>query len=325
MIEGLKQALSNANKIVLMGHKNPDGDAVGATMAWRGLLKKMGKDVHVVYPTAMPPYLTWIAGANEALVFEKEEAAVLQLLEDSDFMLMLDFNAPSRLGALEEQLPHKALAMIDHHPDPQFKSDWLFSDTSVSSTCELSTSILYDMGWDSFIGADEATALFVGIMTDTGRFSHNSSHPQTFRMVANLLEKGVDKDAVIDRVFDSFSENRTRMMGYLLHEKMMIFPDQQLAITSLSLEEKERFSFQTGDAEGLVNMPLSIKGVTRSVFLQEYSDMIRMSFRSKGDDPINLIAQTHFAGGGHKNAAGGVSYQSLADTIAKVKAVFGVK
>ncbi len=325
MINGLKKALTDAEKIVLIGHKNPDGDATGATLAWKGVLEKQGKQVKVIYPTAMPPYLTWLAGADEAIVFEKKQEAAISALNWADFLMMIDFNGPSRVGDLAPFLPEKPMALIDHHPYPEFETKLLFSDTSVSSACELVTRIIYDMGWDTYIGKDEATALFVGMMTDTGRFSHNSSNPQTFRMVANLLEKGVDKDEVVDRVFDSFSESRTRLMGYLLNDKMQVFPKQKLAIMTLSLEDKERFCFQTGDSEGLVNIPLSIDGVNRSVFLQEYDDKIRMSFRSKGDDPVNHIASEHFEGGGHANAAGGTSYLSLDATVVKVKKAFGIE
>lgn len=324
MIKLLKKQIEESNKIVLLGHRNPDGDAMGATLGLCGVLKNMGKEVKVVMPNDFPDYLSWLKGADEAAVFSKQPEETQKVLEEADFMVMLDFNAPSRVGDMEAFIPEIPFAMIDHHPMPSFDTPMLFSDTSVSSTCEYLTSIIYEMGLDQYMDKDVATSLFVGILTDTGRFNHNSSNPQTYRMVANLLEKGVDKDAVIDILFDSSTESRLRLMGFILNEKMEIFPEHGLALIALSMEEKQRFNFQAGDAEGFVNLPLSIVGVERSVFMQEYDDMVRMSFRSKGDNAINTIASEHFSGGGHRNAAGGVSFVSLEETLAKVKTIFEV-
>lgn len=324
MIEILKKHIEESKNIVLFGHRNPDGDAMGATMGLWGVLNKMGKNVSVIVPNDFPNYLSWIEGSAEALVFSQKPENTLNAIAKADFAVMLDFNAPNRVGELEEYLPECPIAMIDHHPFPEFETPMLFSDTSVSSTCEYLTNILYDLGLDCYIDKDIATALFVGILTDTGRFNHNSSNPQTYRMVSNLLEKGVEKDLVIDKVFDSFSESRMRLMGYMLNEKMEVFPSQGLALMTLSISEKEKFDFQPGDAEGLVNLPLSIAGIDRSIFMQEYDNMIRMSFRSKGDYAINTIASTHFEGGGHRNAAGGTSHLSLDKTLEKVKTIFEV-
>lgn len=324
MIELLKKQIEESNNIVLLGHRNPDGDAMGATMGLWGVLKQLGKNATVVVPNDFPSYLSWISGTEEAMVFSKNPEDTKRVLAEAEFAVMLDFNAPGRVGDLEEFLPTCPLAMIDHHPHPQFDTPILFSDTSVSSTCEYLTNILYEMELDSYIDKDIATALFVGILTDTGRFNHNSSNPQTFQMVSNLLEKGVEKDAVIDAVFDSFSESRMRLMGYMLNEKMEVFASKGLALMALSLGEKEKFQFQPGDAEGLVNLPLSIAGVEKSVFMQEYDGMVRMSFRSKGENAINTIASEHFEGGGHRNAAGGTSYESLEKTLEKVKTIFEV-
>ena len=324
MIELLRKEIEKAQNIVLFGHRNPDGDALGATMGLRGVLKAMGKTVTIVLPNDFPSYLAWLDGADEAMIFSKHPEDTKKVLELADFMVMLDFNALNRLGELEEFVPAVPFAMIDHHPMPQFETPMLFSDTSVSSTCEYLTNIIYEMELDQHIDKDVATSLFVGILTDTGRFNHNSSNPQTYRMVANLLEKGVDKEAVIDAVFDSFSESRMRLMGFILNDKMAVFLDQGLAIIALSLDEKQQYQYQAGDAEGLVNLPLSIVGINKSIFLQEYDGMVRMSFRSKGEHAINKIAEEHFEGGGHRNAAGGVSYKTLQETLEKVKTIFEV-
>lgn len=325
MIKKLKEQIEKANNIVLLGHRNPDGDAMGATLAMCGVLRKMNKKATVVVPNAFPDNLAWISGAEDSVVFDKDEDKTKEVLNSADFLMVLDFNSFSRLGPLEEFIPDIPCAMIDHHPFPSIDTPMLFSDTSVSSTCEYLTSLLYELGFDDFIDSAIATSLFVGILTDTGRFNHNSSNPRTYRMVANLLEKGVDKDAVIDNIFDSFTEQRMRLMGFILNEKMQIFPEQELAIVALSMEEKNRFNYKQGDSEGLVNMPLSIDGVNRSVFMQEHDDMVRMSLRSKGDRPINKIASDNFEGGGHPNAAGASSHLTLLETEAKIKSIFGVK
>lgn len=323
MIELLKKQLVEANNIVMIGHKNPDGDAVGSTSALSGVLRGMGKETHIIFPNGCPEYLSWIDGVQDAIIYENDKEKADAVLAKAGLVVMLDFNALSRLDELGDAIPDIPMAMIDHHPFPDLDTPLLFSDTSVSSTCELLTSLLYEMGFEEYITKDAGTALFVGIMTDTGRFNHNSSNPQTYRMVANLLERGVDKDAVFERIFDCFSETRMRLMGYIMHEKMQIFREQGISIITLSLEEKERFNCQPGDAEGFVNYPLSIVGVERSIFLQEYDDKIRMSFRSK-DIPVNDIAAEHFNGGGHAKAAGGASFESLEDTVNKVKEVFGI-
>lgn len=321
MIEQLKKQIEEAEHVVLLGHLYPDGDAVGATLAMCGVIEAMGKVATVIYPNDFPPYLSWLNGAEHALIFSREPERVKNVLSRADFMIMLDFNDASRLDELQHCLPNLPFAVIDHHPSPAFDTPLLFSNTEVSSTCELLTNLLYQMNMEVYIDQNAATALFVGILTDTGRFSHNSSRPQTYRIVANLLEKGVEKDVVIDRVFDSFSEGRMRLMGYVLNDKMEVFPEKGLSIIALSSEEKKRFNFQSGDAEGLVNMPLSIVEVNCSVFMQEHENLIRMSFRSKGDFQVNKIAAEHFDGGGHPNAAGGTSHLSLEATLTRVKEI----
>lgn len=325
MIDLLKTRIEESQDIVLLGHRNPDGDCTGATLAMQQVLTAMGKRSQVILPNAIPDYLRWLQGANEILDYAKHPEEVKTALQKADLLMALDFNAFSRLDEMQEYLPTCPCVMVDHHPDPQIDSDLLFSDTSVSSTCELITSLLFQMGYEHYLDVHGAAALFTGILTDTGRFNHNSSNPQTYRIVADLLAYGVDKDAIIDRVFDSYTEKRMRLMGFALSERMEVFKSKNMAIISLSLSDKERFNFQQGDGEGLVNMPLSIKGIRCSVFMQEYEDRIRMSFRSKGDFAVNAIANEHFNGGGHRNAAGGTSFDSLTLTLAKVKDVFGLE
>lgn len=323
MIDKLKKQIDKVQNIVLLGHKNPDGDAIGSTMAFKGVLQHLGKKVDVIFPNKYPDYLGWIKGLDESIIFDDDTEKALATLAAAEFVIMLDFNSLIRIDQLGEHIPNVPVAMIDHHPYPDVETPMLFSDTSVSSTCELLTDILYQMQYDCYIEKDEATALFVGIITDTGRFNHNSSNPRTFRMVANLLDKGVDKDGVFDRIFDCFSEKRIRLLGYILNEKMLIYPEQGISIIALSMKEKESFGFKSGDAEGFVNYPLSVVGIGRSIFMQESDDRIRMSFRSK-DIAVNTVASEHFNGGGHAKAAGGTSFASLDETVAKVKEIFGI-
>ena len=322
MIELLKNSITEAQNIVLLGHKNPDGDCTGATLAFKQVLDNMGKNAQVILPNAIPENLTWLHKAETIINYDQHPTEVIASLGKADMLIALDFNAFSRLDEMAEHIPSCTTAMIDHHPHPKIESSLLFSDTSVSSTCELLSKLIYEMAFDNYLDKESATALFTGILTDTGRFNHNSSNPQTYHVVADLMSFDIDKEMVIDQVFDSYSENRMRLIGFALNERMEVFPRYRLAIISLSLEDKKRFNYQQGDSEGLVNMPLSIKGIQCSILIQEHDDRVRMSFRSKGDMPVNTIAAEHFNGGGHCNAAGGTSFESLEKTLNKLKELF---
>jgi len=310
-------------RIVLVIHPNPDGDAIGSALGLTGLLRRHGHECAVISPNEFPEFLRWMPGAGEIYRLSKNLKETLNVLKAADFIFVVDCNELSRLGGLNEVFMSSGAykLMIDHHPDPSLKVDCILSDTSASSTAELVYRFIAGTFLLGYMDKDIADCLFTGIMTDTGCFSYNSSNRKTYETVAALIDYGIDKDKIYRRVYDSFSAGRFRLLGYCLNEKMEVIHNYNTAIISLSLEELSRFGFQTGDTEGFVNYPLSIRGLCFSVLLLEREDMIRMSFRSKGNFAVNDFARKHFRGGGHSNAAGGESYESLEQTVTRIKSL----
>jgi phosphoesterase RecJ-like protein len=310
--------LSNAKRVLVVSHMNPDGDAVGASLAWRSYLRAAypNMEVRVAFPNKFPEFLRWIEGAEQAMAYTDKKEATLDYIKNCDLIFCLDFNDLSRLEALGEALAaHSApRVLIDHHLQPSEEFDLVFSDVSMSSASELVYHIVVALGGKPLLAKGAAEALYVGLMTDTGSFSFGVKTPKTFRMAADLMELGIDKDEVASKVYDSYSEKRMRLLGYCLHRKMRVFPKQKAAYISLSREELDEFCFQPGDTEGFVNFPLSIKKVALSALFTESQDKthIRVSLRSKGKIlSVNELARKHFNGGGHFNASGGKYFDSL--------------
>jgi phosphoesterase RecJ-like protein len=239
-----------------------------------------------------------------------------KLLEKTEFVFHVDYNLLSRSADMTRYL-YKCKAvrvLIDHHPNPELPSKYIFSETEVSSTCELLFCILKQ--WDAgLIDRTIATCLYTGIMTDTGCFCYRSAGAQTFAIAAKLMGYGIDRAEIYDKVYDNYSENRMRLMGYCLNEKMEVFPQYGTALISLNLEEQQRYGFVIGDSEGFVNLPLSVKGIRFAAFFLEKEDKTKMSFRSKGNFSVNDFSKKHFGGGGHLNAAGGDSKKPMNELI----------
>lgn len=316
--------LASKKKIAVLTHTNPDGDAIGSLLGLGLFLKAMGHDVQVMTPNPYPEFLQWLPGNGEVVIFTRRKAKAIRIIEEAEIIFCLDFNASNRFEGLETclQSAKGIKILIDHHPHPQPEYDLLFSNTAVSSTAELVYEFMEGTGKKDLISKEIAECLYVGIMTDTGNFSFNSSEMRTFEIVAALLNLGIEKDKIYSLVYDNFSENRMRLLGYCLSEKMVVLPEYHTAYISLNQEEQQRFKFDTGDSEGFVNYPLSIKGIIFSALLTEQKDKsIRISFRSKGSFATNVFAETHFEGGGHKNASGGKSLLPLNETISKFEAL----
>ncbi|MDR1343415.1 MAG: bifunctional oligoribonuclease/PAP phosphatase NrnA [Prevotellaceae bacterium] len=310
--------LGNARRALVVSHMNPDGDAVGASMAWWSYLRSAcpSMEVRVAFPNKFPEFLGWIEGAEQAIAYTDKKEATLEYLKDCDLVFCLDFNDLSRLDTLGEALSAHSVprVLIDHHLQPAKEFDLVFSDVSMSSTAELVYRIVLALDGKPLLSKGAAEALYVGLITDTGSFSFGVKTPETFRIAADLMELGVDKDEVASKVYDSYSEKRMRLLGYCLHSKMRVFPKQKAAYISLSREELDKFCFQPGDTEGFVNFPLSIKKVALSALLTESQDKthIRVSLRSKGKTiSVNELARKYFNGGGHFNASGGKYFDSL--------------
>jgi len=246
-----------------------------------------------------------------------------EFMKNAELIFVVDCNELKRIIRLQEVYNASGAykIMIDHHPDPDLAVDCMLSDTSVSSTAELIFRLILEAGMEEYVDQDVATSLLTGIMTDTGCFSHNSSTRRTYEIVASLLDYGIDKDAIYNRIYNNYSVERMHLLGFSLHEKMEVLSKYHTAIISLTHDELKSFNYQVGDTEGFVNYPLSIKGVRFSVLFVENGDRIKISFRSKGSFPTNEIARKYFNGGGHINASGGESYVSMQETISLFKSI----
>lgn len=316
----LKDNLNLAGKkIVIITHRNPDGDAIGSILGLYGILKKLNHQVNMIVPNDYPAFLKWMPEAKEILVFSKNKEKASEQLKNAEMIFALDFNDLSRVQEFEQLIAgHQAYkTFIDHHPEPGNVADLMISNTYVSSTAELVYYFLHEIKLNHLIDKNIATSLYTGIMTDTGCFSFNSSNPETYHAVADMLGYGIEKDKIYSEVYDNFSYNRMRLMGYCLNEKMQYLPEFRTAFISLSAAELKKYNFAIGDSEGFVNLPLSVEGVIFSALFIENKDRIRISFRSKGSFPVNKLSAEHFNGGGHVNASGGELFESLEKSVEK--------
>ena len=324
----LHSVISSAQHVVLLTHQSPDGDAMGSSLAMYHYIKSLGKDAQVIVPNAFPDFLAWMPGADTVLLYDAQMAEANSSLEEADLVICTDFNAPSRIGALGDKMLTLACPklMIDHHLHPTDFADFIVSDPEASSTCELVYEVLTTL--QAKLSTDIATCLYTGLMTDTGNFSYNSNRPQIYSIISHLVAAGANKDEIYNAVFNQYSVERMKMVGYCLYQKMRVFPEHHTALIYLSRKELYRFNFQKGDAEGIVNMPLQSKDIHYSVFMREdkatpdemeknggISTKIKLSFRSQGDRPVNIFASEVFNGGGHANAAGGEFYGPLQDAV----------
>ncbi|MGQ1783897.1 MULTISPECIES: DHH family phosphoesterase [unclassified Saccharicrinis] len=317
----LKATLHGAEHIVIIPHLNPDGDAMGSSLGIYHVLRNIGKKVQVVSPSAYPKFLSWMKGAEDAVNFEVNKKEAIKSLSNADLLIFVDFNSLKRAGDLEKEIGklNAKKIMIDHHPYPEEIADIMISVPSSSSTCELAYNVINKLGWNDYVDTDTAECFYTGIMTDTGSLSYNSSNPETYRMVAGLLEKNINKDKIHQLVFHSNSFYRMKLLGHVLGNKMSLMPEQKAAFMWLDKKELEAHHFQPGDTEGFVNYPLGIEGINVSAFFMEKDDKVKCSFRSRGEFPVNLFSELNFSGGGHRNAAGGESLVSLELTLEKFK------
>lgn len=316
-IKKLRGDILNAKKISLLMHYNPDGDAIGATLASYLLLKKLNKNVEIISPNHFPGFLAWLPGSTDIVIGEDDKEKATRIILESDLIIMHDFNALNRLKVLEEtvRVSKAKKILIDHHPNPENIADHTISDTSVSSAAELVYHFYIACEWGDMFDKQISECVYTGIMTDTGCFSFNSSNPDTFKTVAALLENGIQTDKVYEKVYHNYSVSRMRLMGHVLRNNMHIIERYHTAYIRITREDLQEYNFQPGDTEGFVNLPLSISGVRFSVLFVEKDDHIKISLRSTGDFPANEFSGLYFNGGGHLNAAGGESYLNLDETV----------
>jgi len=317
LIKEIGGLFSRPVKTTLFTHVNPDGDAIGTILGLEWFLSALGHHVSMIVPNEIPFYLTWLPGCEKILVAQDQYDASLKALREADLLICVDFNEPDRLDRLKDEfIQSKAIkVLIDHHPGPKDFTDLIISVPEAGSSSELVYNLIVATGYHHLINKEIAECFFVGIMTDTGCFSYNSSNPETYRMIADLLEKGIDKDDIFNKVYDNYSADRMRLLGFSLDDKMVVIPEYSTAYIALTREELAKYNHVTGDTEGFVNMPFSIKGIKVTALFLEKEDYIKISFRSRGNFEINKFSEKHFNGGGHKNAAGGEAYMSLDETI----------
>ncbi|MDR2287403.1 MAG: bifunctional oligoribonuclease/PAP phosphatase NrnA [Prevotellaceae bacterium] len=319
----LLELLNTSKYIAIVTHINPDGDAIGSVIGWSNFLRERGFRPVIIVPNHFPDFLKWINGTESIYVYFNQKDTCERLLRETDLLFCLDFNKLSRLEAMGEFIMTLDIkkVLIDHHIGVEEEDFTLtLSKTPMSSTCEIVYRIIWQITNKKRVSPRIAEALYVGIMTDTGAFTHSCS-PELFRIVADLMECSIIREKIHSAVYNSFSVNRMRLMGYCI-TKMEVLPEYRTAYITLTKEELDQFEFEPGDTEGFVNIPLSIKGVVLSIFFTESKDgYIKLSLRSVGEFSVDSMARRHFNGGGHKNASGGKSFISLDETVAFFKSI----
>ena len=319
-ISALKRLLNdeNSHNVVIVSHTNPDGDAIGSSLALRAMFMHCGHKVTCIVPNKYPYFLDELCGVQHIVTFKTREKEAVEAAAEADVVVCADINTLSRLESLSEVIRNNRNAMrilIDHHPSPDQDFDIVFSHPESSSTSFLVYCLIEKITGTEVISERTAIQLYVGMMTDTGNFSFSFLTPELFRAVAVLAGKGIDIPTIYNSVYNSFTEGRARLFGYVINRKMHTLRKGTVAYMTLTEEEMRRFWFRPGDSEGFVNYPLTIKKMKMSAIFIESGDFIRISFRSRGDVDVNIFANRYFNGGGHRNAAGGKSFVPMQQTV----------
>jgi len=314
----VKQLLQSPKKIIVVGHKNPDGDAIGSCLGLHFFLMELGHDVTVIMPNDFPDFLKWMPGCENITIYEKEHDTCVTTISEADIVFTLDFNSLSRIGDLRVLLEKSdaKFIMIDHHQQPDDYAVATYSDTTMSSTAQMVFHFMESLDGLSALNTEIATNLYTGIMTDTGSFRFPSTTAITHKVIAQLIEAGANGATIHQNIYDTNSPDRMRLLGVAL-KNITILSEYNTAYITLSQQELDDNNFKKGDTEGFVNYALSIKGIVFAViFIENTQDsIVKMSLRSKGEFSVNEFARTHYHGGGHTNAAGGRSSYSLSSTI----------
>lgn len=323
-IDILRSKIKEANNVVVTTHRHPDGDAIGSTLGLYHFLKESGKRLTLIVPDDYPTFLKWLPGSDEILIHEQQAKKADREIVNADLIFALDYNHFGRTEQMEKKLTSASCfkVLIDHHPQPDNQEfDLSFSREDYSSTAEILFTLLQSMNSLGNIDQHSATAFYAGIMTDTGSFSYSVNRPELFENVAELIRRGADAEKINRNIYDTYSESRLRLLGYSLSERMKVIPEYSTAYIYLTQEDMKRFNYRDGDAEGLVNYGLSIKGINFSALIKEHEGVVRMSLRSKEGFSVNKFARDNFDGGGHQKAAGANSYLGLEDTIKKLESL----
>lgn len=321
-IQQLKDRFSTPIKVVIIPHKNPDGDAIGSCLALYHYLKQYQCELAIIAPNEFPDFLKWLPEAGQILIHENELDKATRWIKSAELVFTLDFNSLSRINGVAETLMQFSgdYVMIDHHQAPDSYAKYTYSDTTMSSTCEMVYNFIQMMGDNQKINSDIATCIYTGIMTDTGSFRFPSTTSATHRVVADLIDKGANNAEIHNAVYDTGSFDKLQLLGNALSNLVQL-PEHHTVYITLSKHELSQHNYKKGDTEGFVNYGLSIKGIKFAVIFIEsqQEEIVKISLRSKGDFSVNEFARSHFSGGGHTNAAGGKSTLSLEDTVQKFK------
>ncbi len=318
----IRPILASPKNVVITTHRNPDGDAIGSSLALFHFLKDLGHFVTIIAPSEYPDFLDWMPEVGKVIIFDNNPESSQAAIEAADLFFFLDFNDIERIDKLGELInPRPGVRiMIDHHLYPENCADFIISDPEASSTSEMIYDFILALGFKSRVDKNIAQCIYTGIVTDTGSFKYATS-PKLFRTVAELLELGVDDYLLQDLIFNCMSVKQLRLLGHCLHNRMEILEEFQTGIITLTKEDYAAFEIQRGDTEGIVNYLLKLKKVKLAAFITEQPTIVKLSLRSKGDFSVQEIAKKHFKGGGHKNAAGGYSFQGLKTTVRKFKEI----
>lgn len=322
-IASLKKFLAKPKKIAIVTHWSPDGDAIGSSLGLGNFLSKKGHDVTVVVPNDYPAFLHWMHGHKQVLDALKHPKKAEAAFRKAELIFCLDFNDLKRINSLGEIISSTDApkVLIDHHPNPSDFAKYVLHKVEASSTAELIHEFILAMGGAKLIDKHIANCLYTGIMTDTGSFRFPATTAKTHKVVAALIEAGAENSANHNRIYDDNTEDRLRLLGFSLSEKLIVMPEYHTAFFTLNEAEHDRFKYQKGDTEGLVNYALTMRGIVFAAFFSERDGKVKCSFRSKGKFDVNLFARTNFSGGGHTNAAGGISDESLEQVVKKFKSL----
>lgn len=319
-IQAIQSLLATPKKIAIIPHRNPDGDAMGSTLGLYHFLRKNNHEATVISPNEFPDFLAWLPGSETVQVFEKDKENCTKILEEADIVFTLDFNAFHRVGEMEKVLEvlETTYIMIDHHQKPDDYAAYMYSNISIGSTCEMVYNFISFLDQKNQIDKTIGTCIYTGILTDSGSFRFPNTTGNTHRIVAELIDLGVENTEIPNLLFDNSSYNRLQLLGKAL-QNLKVLPEHKTSYITLTQEELDTFNYVKGDTEGIVNYGLSIKGIQFTAIFIENKDekIIKISFRSQGGFDVNEFARAHFNGGGHRNAAGGRSEISMVETIEK--------
>lgn len=313
----LTKLFSQSGNIVIISHINPDGDAIGSQLAFYHFLLSTGRTASMIAPNNLQEFLKWMQGSDLINIFIRDRKKCRKMIAEADLILMVDFNQSGRLGEAEDAVKKSSArkVIVDHHIGVADFADLVISDTSKCSTAELVYELVREMNGTPFSNLPFAEAIYIGIITDTGNFEHGSYTPDTLRITADLLEEGIQKENILNLIYNNFSSERMKLLGFALDKRMVVLPELKTAYIYLTQEDLNSHNHCKGDTEGFVNIPLSIKGICFTALFIEKDNFIKLSLRSKGNFPTNEFASRYFGGGGHLNASGGEYNDTLQNTI----------